>query len=327
MIQHKSPESQDSHWEEYRQETERILRSRSLWKFEGKRKGLVKSSISDRKPERWVLTVYRGYTKLKRTMAAQPPQLVDARRGVVVGFSRRSRKRLIEKTLAWDTNFKSAYFVTLTYPGSYSSDSRTWKNDLAKFAKRLRRRFPGISGFWRLEFQRRGAPHFHLLLDNVPVPWMEFTRFVTLAWGDIAHRGDIHEGRYATNVRPCDTRRKAVRYVSKYMGKQDDNRFVDQESGEIVALDKLLAGRVWGKIGQINAHMIAEVSLSNKAADLWRAAAIDWLTRQNSLYAEILREAPKHVGFSLYGVGYPKGGEETQFYRSLFNYETFVPPS
>jgi hypothetical protein len=99
------------------------------------------------------------------------------KRGVVSGFSRGSRKRLIEKALRLRTD-KKLLFVTLTYKELVSP--KQVKRDLDVFVKRLLRRFPILSGLWRFGVESSGLrdynPHLHLLLFGLswlPVEWLE----------------------------------------------------------------------------------------------------------------------------------------------------------
>jgi len=77
-------------------------------------------------------------------------------------------------------------YVTLTYPAVYPTKPGEYKRHLKNFASRMKRVFPQAGFFWRLEFQRRGAPHYHLLVYGV-----EGTQdWVSAAWYDIVGSGD-----------------------------------------------------------------------------------------------------------------------------------------
>src|SRR5438445_4731657 len=83
------------------------------------------------------------------------------------GFSESSRRRLIQKMAQWNMNGLYASFVTLTYPAIYTEDWKQWKNDLDNFFKRIERKYSYLVGLvWRIEFQKRGAPHFHLIVAS-----------------------------------------------------------------------------------------------------------------------------------------------------------------
>ena len=86
-------------------------------------------------------------------------------RGAVRGFSGPSRRRLFRRAAAVDWSaFGRSVFVTLTYPGEFPCDGRRVKRDLATFRKAWERRYGPAVGMWKMEYQRRGAPHFHLAL-------------------------------------------------------------------------------------------------------------------------------------------------------------------
>ena len=91
-------------------------------------------------------------------------------------FSYKSRGRLLELVSKLDKskcNPKSVLFITLTSPsvGWRDVSGEKWKSRLNNFNTQLRQTFGGndlFCGIWRLEFQKRGSPHFHLITLNVP---------------------------------------------------------------------------------------------------------------------------------------------------------------
>ena len=100
----------------------------------------------------------RELPKIKRD---DPPK-----RGKVRGLSRKSRKNLLRVINKLEPS-QNYYFLTLTYSAVWVDDPKVWHRHLALLFKRLRANFPKSSGLWRLEFQKRKAPHFHILL-HVP---------------------------------------------------------------------------------------------------------------------------------------------------------------
>jgi hypothetical protein len=138
-----------------------------------------------------------------------------------------NQSRLLYKTL----------MVTLTYPETWPGSPAEWKKNLLAFVKRVLRRYPGAAGFWRLEPQARGAPHFHLIIFNVrylPFDW------VGAAWADIT----------AGNAAACSETRRArsyrgvMSYAAKYMAKVGgDAGFTAGPGGEVLSE----VGRLWGK--------------------------------------------------------------------------------
>jgi len=95
------------------------------------------------------------------------PPTADQIRGEIAEFSRKSRQRLA--FIAANTEIRFLTMITLTYPKQYETDGKVVKANLQAFLQQLRREYPSFSYLWFLEFQRRGAPHIHVLL-TIAVP-------------------------------------------------------------------------------------------------------------------------------------------------------------
>lgn len=103
------------------------------------------------------------------------------------------------------------WMLTLTLPAEWESvvpNGRELKRLKRAFDKRMRRwcarRGIKLSALWFLEFQKRGAPHFHYLLwDKAPEEGhgtalddafrREFIRWVSMAWADVVAHPDPME--------------------------------------------------------------------------------------------------------------------------------------
>lgn len=79
--------------------------------------------------------------------------------------------------------------LTLTYGPNYPIDGRRVKSDLNKFITYMRRSFGPFEYFWFLEFQKRGAPHFHIGL-TLPEPNECERDLVATIWAGISERGN-----------------------------------------------------------------------------------------------------------------------------------------
>lgn len=179
----------------------------------------------------------------------------DASRHRCLKFMNSVNRTVIEATRVW--------FVTLTYPKVWDDDPQVWKKQLKAFRKRLERAFGRMGVVWKLEPQKRGAPHFHLLLLVPPAMCRDLRQgerkwrrgryctnwrgvhlrtvrnFVSRAWFKVVNSGDVKHLRAGTQVEPLETWDKIVGYVSKYLGKTCV--FMDQGSGEVKNV-----GRFWG---------------------------------------------------------------------------------
>lgn len=174
-------------------------------------------------------------------------------RGRIGAFSRKSRKRLLELTARLDlkaaTLGKHITFITLTYGQAWPENPEEPKAHLRALLERLRRFAPQSSGIWRLEFQERGAPHFHLILFDMPFLPKEQLK---AAWGEII--GLSYWDKSQAIAKPPFTRieaiksgRRAVSYVSKYVAKADAPS--DENAVAVSGFNNvpyLHAGRFWG---------------------------------------------------------------------------------
>ena len=114
-------------------------------------------------------------------------------RSDVGGFSRKSRRRLLKlcASIPWSL-FEVRMFTTLTYPDDFPTDGREVKRHLAAFRRRFERRYGKQAVVWKLEFQRRGAPHFHFLLSlPAAVDIVEFRSWLSAAWYEVVGSGDL----------------------------------------------------------------------------------------------------------------------------------------
>lgn len=202
------------------------------------------SEILDRNPS--MVVERQGRVVKQRRCGGTGRRYGGGMRGEVKGFSRASRKRLMEKLHRLDalraSRAERPKFVTLTYARAWP-DARAAKVHLANFLKRLRRRWPKASAVWRLEFQWRGAPHFHLLVFGLPfVNQAELRRWWEEVIGFEPYVTD--DGRAVEHVRlevqAMKGWRQLLYYVAKYVAKVDDG------SSYLVSDAYLTAGRVWG---------------------------------------------------------------------------------
>jgi hypothetical protein len=136
-------------------------------------------------------------------------------------------------------------FLTLTYPSVYPKEWREWKDELRAFRERVRRQFGDeVSGLWKLEFQERGAPHFHVLVyfpDGVSVGWLR--KWVSRSWYEVVGSGDPKHLKAGTNVsRVYGQAGKLMRYLSKYMAKEQAT--------------ERPTGRIWGLWGSLPAGAV-----------------------------------------------------------------------
>lgn len=164
-----------------------------------------------------------------------PPEPLPSRE--ITEWSRKSRARMFRAFCELDYQPLLGRpgipgMVTLTYPGDWlpvAPDGKSAKKHLKKFRKRWARAWGGpMLACWKLEFQHRGAPHFHLF-TVVPTGRSRdgrvFREWLSATWAEVVDHPDPEEFRkhllagtgvdFAAGLRARDPRRIAV-YFSKH---------------------------------------------------------------------------------------------------------------
>jgi hypothetical protein len=146
--------------------------------------------------------------------------------------------------------------LTLTYPGDWlpvAPDGETVKRQFNALCRRYERAWgEPLIGVWKLEFQGRGAPHFHVsttppmgftaITDPVTGEerLVDFRTWLSITWADVVahpdpeqhrrHRAAGTEVDYAEGIKLTDPRRMAM-YFAKYgtRGRKDYQHRVPEE--------------------------------------------------------------------------------------------------
>lgn len=202
-------------------------------------------------------------------------------------WSAKSRRRMLKtcSELDWapvieksNSERYTMAMVTLTYPGAgqkwsdYVPDAETAARHFAAFQERFYRAWgERISGIWKREFQRRGAPHLHVLM-LVPT-WgitrdrkseyieesklMFFREWASVAWAEIVGAEGLDFYRHLAAGTGVDTienfssAKNIAGYFLKYAGKGGD--FASKEYQNFPPFQWIEAGesvgRFWGAIG------------------------------------------------------------------------------
>lgn len=165
------------------------------------------------------------------------------KRGIVFGVSAAGQRNMKRTISSLDKSIKPL-FVTLTYPLEFPLSYLEWKRHLDVFAKRFARKFSDGAIIWRLEPQKRGAPHYHMFVYGV-----EFTAenriWFANVWYQIVNSGDEKHLRRGTDFQQLGSFRGVKSYISKYIGKRQSptNDEVDDQGEKI---DWNRVGRWWG---------------------------------------------------------------------------------
>ena len=201
-----------------------------------------------------------------------PPDPTPSR--TVTEWSRKSRARMVRRLCELDytglyvdadgrRHGRLPAMSTLTYPGEWQSVAPTGKAvkaHLRAFRKRYKRAWgEDLACVWKLEFQRRGAPHIHLL--HAPphgedrVTGLPFRQWLSRVWTEIVDHQDPEERArhllagtgvdFSEGLRAKDPRRVAVYFLKHNTAGEDDKEYqhvVPEEWAE----PGTGPGRFWG---------------------------------------------------------------------------------
>jgi hypothetical protein len=167
--------------------------------------------------------------------------------------------------------------VTLTYPGDWESvapDGASVKRHMVVWRKRFQREWGEPARYiWKLEFQRRGAPHVHLWMAPPHVAGRsgrKFRDWLSQEWaGIVAHPDPEQRARHLlagtgidilNGLRACDPKRLAI-YFTKH---SSPNQLGDKEYQHIVPdawqEPGYGPGRFWGVYGLQRATTTVEIA-------------------------------------------------------------------
>ena len=199
-------------------------------------------------------------------------------RSPVTEFSRKSRMRLIEllARLDFESGHELPKFMTLTTLTMYHP--RVMKKFLKEFLRRMKRAWPSASAVWRMDFQERGAVHFHFIWLGLPYFPIEELRAM---WAAI-----VDEECPQVDIGVIRTKRGVMFYASKYVAKVSDHEldltlfnyvpYWNTESDK----DDGFVGRFWGVHNKANLPL-GELSEGRARYGPWmayltRIAALEW---------------------------------------------------
>ena len=173
----------------------------------------------------------------------QPEHLKDCRRGEIEVFSRHAAKRLTET--ARNAFPELVTQMVLTYHDQVP-DGATAKKNLHAWLGVLARACPGVGYLWILEFQTRGAPHFHVWITE---PYSEaLWKRLGAAWNRIAEPESSKHLWWHTqerfNSKTCKIERSMIEWDMKGAGYL--RKYMSKEVQKCVPVGFGWVGRFWG---------------------------------------------------------------------------------
>ena len=117
---------------------------------------------------------------------------------------------------------------------------------------------------WRREFQRRGAPHYHIAIWNTPTM---SARWLSRSWFEVVGSGDDRHLAAGTKLEFPRSRNAWVSYLAKELGKTHQSTCARLYRGGV--------GRSWGIIGRRHWARMVSFSVIRLTAEEW----VEWQSR------------------------------------------------
>ena len=200
---------------------------------------------------------------------------IGGKRGIITQFSDQSMARLLFVVKNCDVDFYS--MQTVTYPREFPTDGRAVKAHFKALRQSMLHYFPGVRGVWWMEFQKRGAPHFHVLTDidlaskadlsHAEMVWRRRKRhasngywtfdplekWLLSRWYEIVSSGDPAHLVAGCAWEMIESTEGALRYTAAHASKRKQKQ---------VPPDFQNVGRPWGKIGDVDIEKFGEAELT-----------------------------------------------------------------
>lgn len=204
-------------------------------------------------------------------------------------FSKDSRRRLFSLITSLDYSaYGKPIFVSATWHEDFSNNRSDVKTHLDNFHKRLKRNLPEFHIIWKLEYQKRGAPHFHFVLfpldSSLSFNTIKIGQTIKKAWLELKTCKCPSCKIYSLSITPLNDFLHTMIYISKELGKITQN---EQQHN---------LGRVWGHCRNMRIRIYKTITLNFKQLKNLLQEICD----QNELnnYVETFIQAIRQYGFS-----------------------------
>lgn len=191
-------------------------------------------------------------------------------RGPITHFSKSARFRLFHMLAKIDNDLIfEPIFCTLTYHYGHENSKRSTKSQLHHFLTRLRQLDPKVQYFWRIEYQKRGAPHYHLIIFPGTKIGTRFSNAygtsISRIWHEIADPNSYRHEQYGCKIVTIKSYSQACAYMSKYIAKHEH---INAESVE---------GKHWGCSRNLPIYKLAHAEMNRKMTIVYIEKIRHWL--------------------------------------------------
>lgn len=219
--------------------------------------------LGDRE-DRYSVSLSPGVVKVSKQQGRKRPRSENYKAKTIIReWSKKSRANMV-KVLAqldyskmFDDSLRLPALITLTYPKNWEEivpDGQTARRHLKLLRHRYERTFGEMVAVWKMEFQRRGACHFHLFMTP-PKDLKSFRSWLSENWTDILNISDPNEKAkhllagtgvdIGEGLRNSDPKRVSV-YFSKHNSANYGVKEYQNRPPDLWLEDNKSVGRFWG---------------------------------------------------------------------------------
>lgn len=233
-------------------------------------------SIAPKVPAKGFLEIYENSIKFYHPDStipnSQPPERQD---NDIKDFSKKSRQRLFQ---FFNKIHYSSYgipiFLSLTWHYDSPDNKKSIKGFLRAYVKRLKRCLIDFDYIWKFEYQKRGVPHFHMILFpknkndsfNVDLIKPEIKKH----WMELKQCKCNFCKEYSVHVVKCESLKMSLSYIAKEIAKVQDT-YQDHD-----------LGRIWGASQNFRLTKLDELKITLNEFEQFINLAIDLLDKKIS---------------------------------------------
>jgi hypothetical protein len=173
------------------------------------------------------------------------------------GFSRKSRTRMFNLfTRINYSDYGFPVFSSNTWQHDFPDTRITIKNFLKNYYEGLKSKLPSHKIVWKLEYQKRGAPHYHLMLlpedSSIDFRNAKYSNIISDEWFKRKKCKCDDCKKYSVKVKAINDFKHAMIYISKELAKVGENY---QEHD---------LGRIWGASRSLKCNPLYTVKTDYK---------------------------------------------------------------
>ena len=219
--------------------------------------------LGDRE-DRYSVSLSPGVVTVSRQQGRKRPHSDNYKAKTIIReWSKKSRANMVKVLAQLDYSqmlndpSRLPALITLTYPKNWEEivpDAQTARRHLKLLRQRYERTFGEMVAVWKMEFQRRGACHFHLFMA-APPDLKAFRVWLSENWTDILNISDPEEKAkhlaagtgvdIREGLRNSDPKRVSV-YFSKHNSANYGVKEYQNKPPDLWLEDNKSVGRFWG---------------------------------------------------------------------------------